>query len=240
VDTPEEYKKLYDGVRFHEDPVKHESRLRMAAMVAQLDAKIGQFVDALERTGQRSNTLLVFTSDNGGIESLQNHYAGDVGHSPLNSENDPLRGQKGGLFEGGVRVCAFANWPGRLAPRKVTAPMHAVDWFPTLAGVAGYKPEGDLKWDGIDRWAALNGAEAAPRTIYIAQPKAWALLHGDWKLILNPQGKKQLFDLGKDPYEKTDLAAEKPELLADLSARLDAERAKDDPKLPDDLRGLPE
>ncbi len=104
VDAPDEYKQLYKDVTFHEDPVKHESRLRMAAMVSQLDAKIGQFVSALERTGQRDNTLIIFTSDNGGIESLKNAYAGNVPDSPLNSENDPLRGQKATLYEGGTRV----------------------------------------------------------------------------------------------------------------------------------------
>ncbi len=240
VDAPDEYKKLYDGVKFHDDPAKHDSRLRMAAMVSQLDAKIGRLVDALERTGQRENTLIVFTSDNGGIESLKNAYVGQVGDSPLNSENDPLRGQKNTLYEGGIRVCAFANWPGRLAPRKLEAPMHAVDWLPTLAGLAGYRPDADPKWDGLDRWAALNGAEAGPRTIYVAMRQGQALRHGDWKLVAPPKGKPQLFDLAADPCEKSDLAAEKPEILDDLSKRLAAERAKDEPKLPDDLRGLPE
>ena len=240
VDAPDEFKKIYEGVKFHDDPAKQDSRLRMAAMISQLDAKIGQFVDALERTGQRENTLIVFTSDNGGIESLKNAYVGKVGDSPLNSENDPLRGQKDTLYEGGVRVCAFANWPGRLAPRKVDAPMHAVDWFPTLAGLAGFKPEQDLKWDGLDRWAALNGAEAPPRTIYIAKRQGQALRHGHWKLIAPPKGKPQLYDLAADPYEKQDLADARAEVVDDLSKRLAAERAKDDPKLPEDLRGLPE
>ena len=241
VDAPDEYKKLYDGVKFHDDPAKHDSRLRMAAMISQMDAKIGQFVDVLEKTGQRENTLIVFTSDNGGIESLQNAYVGNVGHSPLNSENDPLRGQKNQLYEGGIRVCAFANWPGKLAPRKVEAPMHAVDWFPTLAGLAGYTPERDLKWDGLDRWAALNGAETAPRTIYIAHKNnGQTLRHADWKLIIAPKAKPQLFDLAADPYEKKDLAEAKPEVVDDLSKRLAAEKAKDEPKLPDDLRGFPD
>jgi arylsulfatase A-like enzyme len=228
-------------VKFHDDPVKHESRLRMAAMVSQLDAKIGQLVDVLEKTGQRENTLIVFTSDNGGIESLQNAYVGNVGHSPLNSENDPLRGQKNELYEGGIRVCAFANWPGKLAPRKVEAPLHAVDWFPTLAGLAGYKPGSDLTWDGLDRWAALNGAETAPRTIYIAhKSKGQTLRHGDWKLIAPSKAKPELYDLAADPYEKKDLAGAKPEVVDDLLKRLAAERAKDEPKQPDDLRGLPD
>lgn len=242
VDAPDEFKKIYDGVKFHDDPARHDSRLRMAAMVAQLDAKVGQFVEALARTGQRDNTLIVFTSDNGGIESLQNAYVGKVGHSPLNSENDPLRGQKNQLFEGGIRVCAFANWPGKLAPRKFTAPMHAVDWFPTLAGLAGYKPETDLHWDGIDQWPALAGQSPGrtDRTIYIAMKNGGrALRRGQWKLIVPPSGKPQLYNLATDPYEKTDLAAAEPGHVADLRQLIAAEQAKDDPKLPADLASLP-
>ncbi|AMV18854.1 arylsulfatase B [Planctomyces sp. SH-PL14] len=241
VDAPDEFKRLYDGVRFDPDPAKHDSRLRMAAMVSQLDAKIGSLVDALERTGQRDNTLIVFTSDNGGIESLKNAYAGKVGDSPLNSENDPLRGQKNTLFEGGIRVCAFANWPGRLKPGRATAPMHAVDWFPTLAGLVGYVPPNDLRWDGIDQWPMLTGQtmKAEPRTLYIAMQNGNAALrYGDWKLIA--QGRKSLlFDLGKDPYETRDVAAEHSEVVEDLTERLKGQRALDNPVLPEDLKGLP-
>jgi hypothetical protein len=70
VDAPDEFKRLYDGVRFADDPAKHDSRLRLAAMISQLDASIGRLVTALDETGQRRDTLIVFTSDNGGIESL--------------------------------------------------------------------------------------------------------------------------------------------------------------------------
>ena len=242
VDAPEEYKRLYDGVKFHDDPEKQDSRLRMAAMISQLDAKVGRFVAALKRTGQRDNTLIIFTSDNGGIESLKNAYVGNVGHSPLNSENDPLRGQKNTLYEGGIRVCAFANWPGKLAPRKLTTPMHAVDWFPTIAGLVGYKPEGDLKWDGIDQWPALSGASQPgdERTIYIAMRNGGrALRHGDWKLIAPAKGKPQLYNLAADPYEKSDLAAMEAAKVAELQKRLAEQQALDDPKLPADLVGLP-
>lgn len=241
VDAPEEYKRLYDGVKFHDDPAKHDSRLRMAAMVSQLDAKIGAFVAALDETGQRGNTLIVFTSDNGGIESLKNDYVGSVGDSPLNSENDPLRGQKGTLYEGGIRVCAFASWPGKLAPRKLAAPMHAVDWLPTIAELVGYKPSTDLKWDGLSRWSALSGPNENPkqRTIYIATTKGHALLRGNLKLIQSKQGPAELYDLGTDPYEKSDLAATKPLELAELQRLLAEQIAQDDPKLPPDLVGLP-
>jgi arylsulfatase A-like enzyme len=243
VDAPEEYKRLYDSMKFHDDPQKHDSRLRMAAMVSQLDAKIGQFVAALEKTGQRDNALIVFTSDNGGIESLKNNYVGNVGHSPLNSENDPLRGQKNTLYEGGIRVCAFANWPGKLAPRKFTTPMHAVDWFPTIAGLVGCKYKTDLKWDGINQWTALTGTSKnrEQRTIYIAMKNgSRALRHGDWKLIVPSQGEPQLFNIAADPYEKDDLAKTELKKMADLQKLLAEQKAKDDPHLPPDLTGLPE
>lgn len=241
VDAPDEYKKIYDGVKFHDDPVKNDSRLRMAAMVAQLDAKIGQFVDALERTGQRKNTLIVFTSDNGGIESVKNAYVGKVPDSPLNSENDPLRAQKNTLYEGGTRVCAWVNWPGVLKPHKFTAPMHAVDWLPTLAALTGYKPSADLKWDGIDHWPALTGAKpaAAPRTIYIAKQNERSLRHGDWKLIVGAKKKVELFNIAADPYEKEDLAKKEPQKTAELQKLLNAEYAKDLKEMPEDLKGLP-
>jgi arylsulfatase A-like enzyme len=241
VDAPNQYKEIYTGIRFDQDPVKHESRLRMAAMVSQLDAKIGEFVSALERTGQRDRTLIVFTSDNGGIESLKNAYVGRVPHSPLNSENDPLRGQKNTLYEGGIRVCAFANWPGRLSPGKVSAPLYVADWLPTLAALVGAKTEIDPRWDGIDRWKVLSGEvdAPAPRTIYIAHPQGQALLHGDWKIVRYKKEAPQVFHLGKDPFEKENLAPGDPGKLGELSAMLEKELALDSPVVPADLAGFP-
>jgi arylsulfatase A-like enzyme len=240
VDAPAEYKKLYEGEKFHDDPVKHESRLRMAAMVAQLDAKVGEFVEAIDRTGQREKTIIIFTSDNGGIEGLKNAYVGAVADSPFNSENDPLRGQKNTLFEGGTRVCAFINWPRALNPSKVTAPLYVGDWFPTLAGVTGFKPAEDLAWDGLDRWKVITGEDAvpAPRSIYIAHSSGGSLRHGDWKLIAMKKGDDQLFNIVKDPYETTNLAAKEPERLAELKALLAVEFAKDNQVLPADLKGM--
>lgn len=241
VDAPEEYKALYQGVKYHDDPVKHESRLRMAAMVSQIDAKIGQFVAALERTEQRDNTLIIFTSDNGGIESLKNAYAGDVPDSPLNSENDPLRGQKATLYEGGTRVCAFANWPGKLTPHKFTTAMHCVDWFPTIAELTGYKSSDDLKWDGISQWSALTNTvpNTVSRNIYIATPSAYSLRFGEWKLIARAKGQHELFHIAADPYEKHNLASKEPGKVAELTKLLAAEQSRDNPALPEDLKGLP-
>jgi arylsulfatase A-like enzyme len=243
VDAPEEYKKLYDGVKFHDDPEKQDSRLRMAAMVSQVDAKIGQFVALIDRLKQRDNTLIIFTSDNGGIESLKNAYVGNVGHSPLNSENDPLRGQKAGLHEGGTRVCAFANWPRKLKPRKHTTPLHAVDWLPTIAALVGYQPSEDLQWDGVNQWPALTGEGQTPadRTIYIAVKSGDASLRqGDWKLIDRKGGKPELYNIARDPFEKENVAREETAKFTQLKELLLLERAKEQPQLPADLKGLPQ
>jgi arylsulfatase A-like enzyme len=241
VDAPDEFKQMYDGIQFHDDSLKHDSRLRLAAELSQLDAKVGEFVAALERTGQRDDTLIIFTSDNGGIESLNNAYVGNVRDSPLNSENDPLRGQKNTLYEGGVRVCAFANWPGRLAPRKHAAAMHVVDWFPTIAHIAGYQKQPELQWDGVNQWPALTGddRDSEPRTIYIAMKGGSALLWDGWKLIVRADGKPELFNLAVDPYEQNNLATTELKRLAAMQRMLTEQQSKDNSVLPTDLAGQP-
>jgi len=241
VDAPEEFKRLYDGVTFHADPAKHDSRLRMAAMVSQLDAKVGEFLAALDETGQREQTLVVFTSDNGGIESLTNDYVSDVPDSPLNSENDPLRGQKNTLYEGGVRVCAVASWPGVLGPRKCTAVIHAADWFPTLVGLLGIPQGQSLGWDGIDRWGAIAGTgdAARPQPLCIVHAGGRAVYDGDWKLIVRNKGPAELFDLIADPFEKKDRSADHPEVVERLRLLAAADATRDARELPADLAGTP-
>lgn len=211
-------------------------------MVSQLDDKVGQFIELLEKTGQRENTLVIFTSDNGGIESLKNAYVGNVADSPLNSENDPLRGQKAQLYEGGIRVCAFVNWPRVLKPGKYNVPMHVADWFPTIADLVGYKPAQDLKWDGISQWQGLLGKSPPPsdRTIYIAASSGASLRQGDWKLITTRNKPPQLFNLADDPYEKTDLAEQQPQHVAKLQELLTTLQVLDLNKVPEDLVSEPE
>jgi arylsulfatase A-like enzyme len=243
VDAPEQYKRLYEGVTFHVNPAKQDSRLRMAAYVSQLDAKVGELAAALERTGQRKNTLIIFTSDNGGIESLQNAYVGRVDHSPLNSENAPLRGEKNTLYEGGIRVCAFANWPGVLEPGKFTTPMHCVDWFPTIAALVGYEPAADLEWDGVNQWPALSGSAPASskRSIYIAMRNGDAALrYGVWKLIERADERVELYNLAEDPYETTDLTMREKDVVDELRVMVAEERGKDEAHLPADLAEFPE
>jgi arylsulfatase A-like enzyme len=241
VDAPEQYQRLYAGVKFDDDPVKHDSLLRLAAFVTQLDTKVGEFVAALEETGQRRDTLIVFTSDNGGLPGGKNPYVGTVADSPVLSSNLPLRGHKNTLYEGGVRVSALVNWPGRLAPRKLTAPLHAADWMPTLTKLAGWQPPADLAFDGLDAWPLLTGQveQSAPRTIYIPHPSGAIVLRDGWKLISRKAAKKgspavELFNVADDPFEKQDLAQTEPQRVKELQALLAELRAGDLQQMPQD------
>lgn len=242
VDTPDEYKRPYAESRFHEDPKKNESLRRFGAFVTQLDTKVGEFVAALERTDQRRNTLVVFTSDNGGLHAGQNAYVSQVPPTPALSSNLPLRGQKGQLFEGGIRVAAFANWPSKLTPRKVTAPLHAVDWMPTLTRLVGWNPAKFPEFDGLDIWPILTGevTQPPPRTIYIPMPRSRALLYGGWKLIAPNADPPMLFHVAADPAEEHDLAGTEPARLAEMQERLTQIRRGDRTELPEDLRGVGE
>ena len=241
VDAPAEYKKAYEGQSFDADPVKNESRRRFAAFVTQLDAKVGQLIATLDETGQRSRTLVVFTSDNGGLLKGDNAYVSDVPPTPVLSSNEPLRGQKGELYEGGIRVPAFVNWPGVLKPSKLAAPMHAVDWFPTLCALVGYHPPHDLKWDGQNMWPAISGeiSTLKPRSLYWPYLLGNAVRVADWKLIVGTDGRPQLFDLARDPYEKNDLAAMNPQQVKELRSKLAAFQHGDLKEIPADLKNVP-
>lgn len=247
IDAPEEYKKPWADAQLDPDPARNESLRRMAAFVGQLDAKVGDFMKAVDERGARSRTLVVFTSDNGGKTSGGNPYVGDVPGTPALSSNKPLRGEKGGLYEGGVRVPAFAHWQGVLKPAKLAAPMHAADWAPTLTALAGWMPMQAPKFDGLDMGPVLLGrAEPPSREIYIPLPKSWAVLRDGWKLIAYDRGPKgsdasdefQLFNVHSDPSETKNLAGDEPKRLEELKARLVELRRGDLDQLPEDLRGV--
>src|SRR5690606_12282681 len=126
-------------------------RRMYSGMVAAMDEGIGQIVEALERKGMRENTLIVFCSDNGGARP------GTM------ADNGSLRGEKGTLYEGGVRVPALVNWPGKIRSGSVvTEPFHIVDWYPTLLTLAGGKLEQPLPLDGMDVWPMIAGGAPSP------------------------------------------------------------------------------
>jgi len=207
-----------------------------AACIMHLDDAIGRIVAALERAGKRENTLLIFTSDNGGStagNSYQQYPPDDYPSGKLPGNNAPLRGQKGELYEGGIRVPTIASWPGKLQAGKCTVPLHITDWMPTFCALADCVPETNLKWDGTNVWPLLTG-EAAQRSrlLYWTAPgfRSRAVRDGDWKVIVRGNGDSvstELFNLAHDPNETADLAQQMPDKVAQLQGKL-AEVAKAD------------
>lgn len=214
-----------------------------AACIMHLDAAVGQIITTLEKNGQRDKTLLIFTSDNGGStveNSGQTYPADDYPTGALPGNNKPLRNEKGSVYEGGTRVACIANWPGKLKTGKHNAPVQIIDWMPTFCALAGYKPQLDLKWDGINLWPQLaEGAAPPARTLYTVAPgfKSRSLLCDPWKLIVhgeNEKAKFELYDIRTDPYETNDLAAQNPEQLAIMKEHLNVMAKADRDAVADD------
>ena len=141
------------------------------------------------------------------------------------ASNGELRGGKGSLHEGGVRVPTIFNWPARLKPRVVNEPLHMVDIMPTALALAGAKANpADKPLDGVDIWATVAEGKPSPHEDILVNVEAFrgAVIKGKWKLVkiaLLP-GKTELFDLAADPGEKSDVAAQNPEIVRDLEGRL--------------------
>ncbi len=212
-----------------------ERRLFLAAL-HHLDAAVGRIVDALERTGRRGDTLVVFTSDNGPqVDWPGAAYPDDLRLTDFNRPSE-LRGRKTDVYEGGIRVPAFCSWPGRIAPRRVDGPVHVVDWLPTLRALLAPDGAPDPAWDGLDLGPVLfAGGPVPPRELYwtwAPNTNRRALRSGDWKLVRYGRGEPgpsdwQLFDLQSDPREEHDVAQAHPEVVAALHARYLWHRARD-------------
>lgn len=189
-------------------------RRSYAGMLAAMDEAVGKVVAALDEKGIRENTLILFSSDNGGPEP------GRV------TDNGPLRAGKGTIYEGGVRVCAFANWPGRIpAGKTIEAPLHAVDWYPTLVKLTGAKVEQKLPLDGLDIWPVITAGGPSPHeALFLSGTKRGeaAVRKGDWKLLVGVGNSDQLYNLADDISEKNDLAGENSDKARELRALYDA------------------
>jgi arylsulfatase B len=150
----------------------------------------------------------------------------DVSKLKLPADNGPYRGGKGTLYEGGTRVVALANWPGRIKPAEVTAMMHVVDMFPTLAGLAGAKGKKEKPLDGLDMWPTLSAGAPSPRqeVVYNIEPFRGGLREGDWKLVWRTPlpSALELYDIPQDPSEKNNLADKYPQKVAALQKRIEA------------------
>ncbi|MEM7412403.1 MAG: sulfatase-like hydrolase/transferase [Myxococcota bacterium] len=199
----------------------HRERV-YAAMIRSLDRGVGQVLDALERTGQTENTLVLFTSDNGG--------AGYIG---LPDVNAPYRGWKITLFEGGIHVPFFAKWPARIAPgTEIDAPVHHFDMYATAAAAGGAPLPRDRQVDGVDLVPYATGeAEGVPhRALFWRSGASQSAIVDGWKLnVSDPPGRRWLFDLAQDPNEQRDLSVRRPEKLAELEAALAAHNAEQAP-----------
>lgn len=214
LQVPPEYLRPYEKI-------SNSKRRSFAAMVTCMDEQIGQIRAALAAKGMTANTLLIFSSDNGGAE-----YGG--------ADNGSLRAAKGDLYEGGVRVPSVAAWSNRIpAGTIIREPIHVCDWYPTLARLAGAKAPTDPPLDGCDIGAVLTeGASTSRREIlHNVTQDTGSLRRGKWKLVVNGDHRRnseqiraapvvELFDIIADPGEQKDLSGRHPDLLADLQRRL--------------------
>ncbi|MEU1048035.1 sulfatase-like hydrolase/transferase [Streptomyces sp. NPDC005897] len=174
-------------------------------MVENLDASVGKVLAALRRAGQEENTVVVFASDNGGERF---------------SYQWPLSGGKSELLEGGIRVPTVLRWPARVDGRQVShEPLYSPDWTATLLELGGARPDPAYPLDGLSLAGyLLRGRELPERDLFWRVRGNRALRRGDWKYYRDAQGRDHLYDLSADAREQADLAADRPELLAELKA----------------------
>lgn len=218
--------------------IQEPSHREYAACIIHLDDSVGKLLDALEATEKASRTVVVFTSDNGGTTARNDdpQYPPD-GYVPGRAagNNLPLKGAKGTVYEGGIRVPTVVRYPGVLKPGKYSSPIHITDWMPTFCALAGYQSPQALKWDGQNIWPFLLGtAEPSSQTVYTVGPnfRSSAIRDGNWKLIIHAATNEgaerfELYDLANDPNEKKNLAEELPEKVNELRAKLNAAAAAD-------------
>ena len=195
-------------------------RQTLAGMLAVADEAVGQIVRALDDRHLRDDTLIIFSSDNGGVQP------GRV------TMNTPLRAGKGTIYEGGVRVPAFAVWPGKIPVGKtIRAPVHIVDWYPTLLGLTGAPADQTPHLDGVDIWPLLTtGVPPARDALFLGgtSPRTAALRMGDYKLLMNPGPNEragpptfELYNVAADISETKDLSAADPDRVKRMRERLE-------------------
>lgn len=196
-----------------------------AALIETLDDSVGLLLAELDRLGLADNTIVVFTSDNGGL------HVPEGGHLRI-THNTPFRAGKGFTYEGGSRVPLIVRWPGQVpAGRVVDSPVNNVDWLPTLLSLAALEIPGGL--DGVDFSAGLRGGDFPRRPLFWHYPHytnqggrpSGAVLEGDWLLVeFYDEDKTELYDLASDIGQKHDLSARAPARVAAMKAALAAWR----------------
>jgi arylsulfatase A-like enzyme len=200
------------------EPGISEQRAKLVALIEHFDAGIGQVLETLDRLQLAEDTLVLFTSDNGGLLSD-------------GANNGPWRSGKTHMYEGGLRVPGLARWPGRIAPGSSTEHIAiSMDIFATCCEVAGVRPPTDI--DGNSFLPTLLGQPQAEaqRELYFVRREGGllycgktieALVRGPWKLVLDsPFAPLELYNLQRDPQETTDLAGQEKAVVRDLAAAL--------------------
>lgn len=188
-------------------------RRTFAGMLAAMDDAVGAVLAKLSAESLAENTLVFFTSDNGGPTRQ------------TSSKNDPLHGFKGQVWEGGIRVPFMVSWKGHLPAGKIyDAPVIALDILPTAVAAAGGTVSDGPPLDGVDLLPYLSGEKTGQphETLYWRFGPQWAIRHGDLKLLQAAEGGTQLFDLSNDVGEQRDLASEKPDEVAQLTKEYQA------------------
>ena len=228
------------GVNGH---IKDPAKQLHAADVSHLDDSVGKLLAALERKGLKKNTVVLFLSDNGahdGVDNKQDKYPGAETRPSMrvSGSNGPLRGWKGSVYEGGIRTPAIASWPGNWGPGTIETPVSVTNWLPTFCGLAGAPEPSKPSCDGrdISDWLRLGAkpADAPEPPVYCVAPgfRARMLRHGDFKLVVT-EGKNgkpatmELFNLKLDPGETKNVMAENQGAVAQLSAMLPGYAAQD-------------
>jgi arylsulfatase A-like enzyme len=200
-----------------------------AAMIETMDTNVGRLMAKLDELGIADNTLILFTSDNGGVNSI--------------TSNRPLRGAKGWLYEGGVRVPWIVKWPGVTKPGSTSdVPVMNTDILPTVLEASGLPPKPDLHTDGVSIVPLLRGSkEPVHESLFWHFPHygnhgagpASSVREGDWKLIhWIEDDSVELFNLATDISEKNNVAAQHPEIVKNLRERLETWRKETAANMP--------
>ena len=219
---------------------QHQDNIQFAAMVEAMDESLGRVLDKLESLGLTENTIVIFYSDNGGMAAANwGNPKRVVKESELDkrysTSNLPLRGAKGWLYEGGIRVPMIVKWPGH-GKQGIACeePVISPDFYPSLLEMAGLPALPDQHVDGVSFVPALKGKAFERKAIYWhfphysnhgMQSPGGAIRLGDYKLLEYFQNNTvQLFNLKADPGEQNDLAQAQPEKTRELLAKLHAWR----------------
>jgi arylsulfatase A-like enzyme len=231
-EEPKPYKGYDEGERFRKGPYQSqaEPRTAFAAMVTLLDDQVGEIVAKVEELGIADRTLIIFTSDNGP------HREGGADPDFFNS-NGLYRGYKRDLYEGGIHVPMIACWPGRIQSGTTAEQVSAFwDMVPTFTELAGVEPPQNI--DGISLVPTLLGQGKQPAHKYLywefhERGGRVAVRMGKWKgvrydVLKQPGGPLELYDLSKDPGEKSNIAAAHPETAARIEAIMKSARTESD------------